>query len=153
MYILVSVICIGSLHQYDEAKSEFENELSIDPNHPLALAYLGDIAMKRTNPDEALVFLKKAVRINNEIRLAYVDLGAVLTQQKQYADAIAALRRAVELDPARPDAHYRLGRAYQAMGNAEESQKEFSKVRELHEKADEPLASKMPSAPAPLPQQ
>jgi len=58
----------------------------------------------------------------------------------------------VELDPAQPDAHYRLGRVYQAIGNAAESQKEFAKVRELHEKADEPLASKMSAAPPPLPQ-
>jgi tetratricopeptide (TPR) repeat protein len=139
-------------HQYDEAKREFENELSIDPNHPLALAYLGDIAMKRANPDEALALLQKSVRISDSIRIAYVDLGAVLTQQKQYGDAIAALRHAVELDPAQPDAHYRLGRAYQAIGNAEESQKEFAKVRDLHEKADDPLASKIPTAPPPVPQ-
>jgi len=58
----------------------------------------------------------------------------------------------VELDPAQPDAHYRLGRVYQAMGDAAQSQKEFAKVRELHRKADEPLASKMSSAPPPLPQ-
>ena len=37
-------------HQYDEAKSEFESELLIDPNHPQALAYLGDIEMKKTIP-------------------------------------------------------------------------------------------------------
>jgi Tfp pilus assembly protein PilF len=67
---------------------------------------------------------------------------------------VAALRRAVELDPAQPDAHYRLGRTYQAMGKAEESQKEFAKVRALHEKANnnDPLASKMPAPPPPLPQ-
>jgi tetratricopeptide (TPR) repeat protein len=63
--------------------------------------------------------------------------GSVLIQKKQYPEAIVALRRAVELDPAQPDAHYRLGRAYQAMGKAAESQKEFAKVRELHEKSDE----------------
>jgi tetratricopeptide (TPR) repeat protein len=139
-------------HQFDEAKREFESELSIDPNHPQALAYLGDIEMKRTNPDQALPLLRKAVLAKNDIRIAYVDLGAILAQQKQYAEATTALRRAVELDPAQPDAHYRLGRVYQAIGNAAESQKEFAKVRELHEKADEPLASKMSAAPPPLPQ-
>ena len=139
-------------HLYDDAKREFESELSIDPSHPLALAYLGDIEMKRTNPDPALALLRRAVGVKNDIRIAYVDLGAVLTQQKQYKDAVTALRHAVELDPSQPDAHYRLGRTYQAMGNSAESQKEFAKVRELHEKADESLASRMSATPPPLPQ-
>jgi tetratricopeptide (TPR) repeat protein len=92
------------------------------------------------------------VAMKNDLRIAYVDLGAVLTRQKQYDEALAALQRAVQLDPAEPDAHYRLGRVYQAMGKAAESQKEFAKVRELHEKKDESLASKIPTAPPPLPQ-
>ena len=138
--------------QYDEAKREFESELSIDPSQPQALTYLGDIEMKRSNLDEALALLSKAVQTKNDIRLAYVDLGAVLMQQKQYQEAVVTLRRAVELDPAQPDAHYRLGRTYQAMGDAMESQKEFAKVRALHEKANDPLASKMPASPPPLPE-
>jgi Tfp pilus assembly protein PilF len=89
--------------------------------------------------------------VKNDIRIAYLDLGAILTQQKQYKDAIIALRHAVELDPAQPDAHYRLGRVYQAMGDEVQSQKEFARVRELHQKA-ESLASKMAVAPPPLPQ-
>jgi Flp pilus assembly protein TadD len=79
-------------------------------------------------------------------------LGAVLAQRQQYADAVTALQRAVELDPTQPDAHYRLGRVYGSMGNAVAAQKEFARVRELHEKADEPLLSKMSAAPPPLPQ-
>lgn len=47
---------------------------------------------------------------------------------------MTALQRAVELDPAQPDAHFRLVRLYQAMGNTPPAQKEFAKVRELHEK-------------------
>lgn len=121
-----------------------------EQNHPQALAYLGDIEMKKTNLDEALTVLCKAVSEKNDIRLAYIDMGAVLIQQKQYPEAVAALRRAVELDPAQPDAHYRLGRAYQAMGKATESQKEFAKVRELHEKSDEPLSLKISASPPPL---
>ena len=72
--------------------------------------------------------------MKNDIRLAYVDRGAVLMQQKQYTEGVAASRRAVELDPPRPDAHYRLGRVYQAMGDSKESQKQFAKVHELHKK-------------------
>jgi tetratricopeptide (TPR) repeat protein len=138
-------------HQYDDAKREFESELSVDTSHAQALAYLGDIEMKRNHPEAALALLGKATKLQNDIRIAFLDMGTILAQEKRYDEAVAALQRAVELDPAQPDAHYRLARVYQEMGKTAESQKEFAKVRELHEKADEAVASKMSAAPPSLP--
>ena len=138
-------------HQFDDAKREFESELSVDSDNAQALAYLGDIEMKRDHPDAALALLDKVIRLKDDIRITCLDRGIILAQQKRYDEALAALRKAVKLDPTQPDAHYRLAHVYQDMGNVEESQKEFAKVRELHEKADEAVASKM-STPPPLPQ-
>jgi tetratricopeptide (TPR) repeat protein len=139
-------------HQYDDATREFKSELELDPGNAQALAYLGDIEMKAGNSEAALSFLRKSIRLKNDIRIAAIDLGVTLAQQKQYPDAITALQHAAALDPAEPDAHYRLARVYQEMGRTEESQKEFAKVRELKEKADqrdEDLVRKMsPSPPA-----
>jgi tetratricopeptide (TPR) repeat protein len=98
--------------------------------------------------DQALPLLEKAVKVRNDVRIAYVDLGAILMQQKHYPEALAALQHAVKLDPAQPDSHFRLGRLYRAMGNAAAAQQEFAKVRELHEKANDDVASKL-AAPQP----
>jgi tetratricopeptide (TPR) repeat protein len=132
---------------FDEAKLSFQNELALDPNHAQALAYLGDIAMKEDNFDQALPYLQKAVRQRNDLRIAYVDLGAVLMQQKRYPEAMTALQQAIRLDPSQPDAHFRLGRLYQVLSKPADADREFAKVRELHEKADD-VASQMskPSA-------
>jgi tetratricopeptide (TPR) repeat protein len=138
------------MRQYEDAKREFEAELMVDPDNPQALAYLGDIEIKRNDPDKALPLLKKTVQLKNDIRIAYSDLGAIFLERKQYQDAMVALQRAVELDPAQPDAHFRLGRLYQAMGDTAAAQKEFARVRELHEKEDENVAAKMSGAPPPL---
>jgi tetratricopeptide (TPR) repeat protein len=140
------------LKQYDEAATAFKGELAVDPENGQALAYLGDIEMKKNNPKGALPLLKRALQSRNDIRIAYVDLGAILTEQGQYPAAIAALKRAVELDPEQPDAHYRLGRAYQATANQAAAQKEFAKVRELHDKSEEDVARKMSAAPPALQQ-
>jgi len=131
------------MRQYDEAGTEFQSELANDPNHAQALAYLGDIEMKRNNPEKALPLLRKAVEQRNDLRIAYLDMGAILAQQNQHREAIAAFQQAEKLDPAQPDAHLRLGRLYQAMGEKVAAQKEFAKLRELHQKADEDIASKM----------
>jgi tetratricopeptide (TPR) repeat protein len=137
-------------HKYDDAKTAFEDELSVDPAHAQALAYLGDIAMKENDPEKALPLLNKAVQLKNDLRLAYLDAGAILTAQKRYQEALAALQHAEKLDPTEPDAHYRLGRLYREMGNAASSQSEFAKVRELHEKADEDVNRKISDSPPSL---
>jgi tetratricopeptide (TPR) repeat protein len=140
-------------HQYDDATREFKAELAFDPGHAQALAYLGDIEMKAGNPEAALSFLQKSVLLKSDLRIAAIDLGVILAQQKRYSDAGAALQHAIALDPAEPDAHYRLARVYLEMGKAAESQKEFAKVRELKEKADqkdEDLVRKMSSSPPAL---
>jgi tetratricopeptide (TPR) repeat protein len=136
------------LSNFEEARKSFENELAIDPNHPQALAYVADIALRNNEPDKALPLLEKAIKQKSDVRIAYVDLGAILTQKKRYAEAAKALQRAIALDPSQPDAHFRLGKVHQAIGNMSAAEKEFAKVRELHEKQNEDVASKM-TAPKP----
>jgi tetratricopeptide (TPR) repeat protein len=87
---------------------------------------------------------------NQDLRIVYIDLGVLYLQQNRYREAQAALIRAVALNPDLPDAHYQLGRLYQAIGNTAEAEKELSKVRELHENAEESLAGKMPASRVPL---
>jgi tetratricopeptide (TPR) repeat protein len=138
------------LRQYDEALPAFETELSVDPANPQALAYLGDIEMRRNDPEKAVALLKKALEIKDDIRIAYADLGAIYMDERHYEDALAALRRAVKLDPAQPDTHFRLGRLHQAMGNTAAAQQEFARVRELHKKTEGDLLEKMSGSPPPL---
>jgi tetratricopeptide (TPR) repeat protein len=146
---------LGYLHwklsQFDEAKKYLNDELAIDANHAQALVYLADIAMKNNEPEKALPLLQRVVKQRSDIRIAYVDLGAILTQQKRHPEALAALKQAVKLDPSQPDAHFRLGKLYQTMGDMTAAGREFATVRELHEKQNEDVASKMarpvPSVP------
>jgi tetratricopeptide (TPR) repeat protein len=133
-------------HRFDEAKQEFQAELANDPQHAQAWAYLGDIEMKR-DPEAALPLLRKAIQFKPDLRIAYVDLGAVLAEQKQYPDAISAFKRAIALDPEEPDAHFRLGRAYRATGKIAESEKEFAEVKRIHQHTEEDLARKMSPKP------
>ena len=113
--------------------------------HAQALAYLGDIAWKNNQPDNALHFFERATQVSHDVRIVYVDLGALYMQQKKYKDAQVALLRAVTLDPALPDAHYQLGQLYQTLGNTADAESELRKVRELHEKEEASGAGKTPS--------
>jgi len=133
--------------RYDDAKREFEAELALDPAHPQAPAYLGDIAYKNNDLDQAASLLEKATQQGSEVRIAFLDLGAVRAQQKQYDAALKALQRAVELDPSQPDAHYRLARVYRALGNTAAAEREFAKTRTLHQKEADAVVLKKPAPP------
>jgi tetratricopeptide (TPR) repeat protein len=129
-------------HKYDDAKREFESELAIDPNHRQALTYLGDTELERNNSARAAELLDRATAGGKGLRLAYLDLGTIHMQQKQYEAAVSDLQHAIDLDPSQPDAHYRVARAYQELGKHADAEKEFAKSRALHQKADQGMVSK-----------
>ena len=92
--------------------------------------------MKREDPEKALTFLRKAIQLGSDNRLTYLDIAAILVDQKQYPEALTTLRRVEKQDPNQSDVHFRIGRLYQIMGDNDQAEKEFRKVRELKEKED-----------------
>ena len=132
---------------YDDAKREFEAELATSPDDAQALAYLGDVELQRNNTEKAEALLLKSTQQSDKVRIAYLDLGSIRMQQKKYDEAVKDLQRAIAIDPSQPDAHYRLGRAYKAVGKNVLAEAEFAKTRELHQKADDAAAFKLPPPP------
>ena len=135
---------------YEKAKAEFQTELANDGDNAQAWAYLGDTEMKLGNRERAASDLNRAIQLRSDIRLAYIDRGIMLSEENKHKDAIADFRKAIELDPGQPDAHYRLARAYQALGESAEAEKEFKRVQQLRQELDTRLTPKMSSAPPAL---
>ena len=63
--------------------------------------------------------------------VAWAGLGTSLVKVRRTAEAIAALQRAVALEPAMYEAHYMLGMAYQASGDTARAQEAFKKAEQL----------------------
>jgi predicted Zn-dependent protease len=87
--------------------------------------------------------LTRAIAIRDDLRIAQLDLGVLLTQQKKYPEALVALQRAEQLDPEQPEVHFRLGRLFQAMGDSASAQREYARVKQLHQKAQDAVVDKM----------
>lgn len=130
-------------HRFEEAETEFKLELDDNPNQAQALTYLGDIAIRHNDEAAALNYLHRAVAQPQAIRLAYLDLGIVDADHKRNEEAVINLQRAIDMEPAQVDAHYRLGRLYVVMGKPKEAQAEFAKTSDLQRKVRETLAQKM----------
>ena len=45
------------------------------------MAYLGDIQLKQNAPDRALPLLNQATQLQNDIRIAYLDIGDILASR------------------------------------------------------------------------
>jgi tetratricopeptide (TPR) repeat protein len=128
--------------RFEEASREFRAELADQPEHTQALTYLGDAEMHSGNSQSAREYLQRALKLDAKIRLVHLDLGIILIDHKDYAQAEFHLREAIRLDPSKPDAHYRLGKLWSAVGREKEAEAEFAKVKELaNAEQVEPLIS------------
>jgi len=115
----------------DEAKSEFEQELEIDPTNAGAEYVLGELARQHQQWDEAIAHFTRAAKLDPQFEEAFLGLGMSLIAEKHYADAISPLETAVRLEPQNPDAHYNLAMAYTRAGRKQDGEKEFAVHRRL----------------------
>jgi predicted Zn-dependent protease len=132
--------------KFDDAAKELQAELTNNPNHAQALAYLADCQIQLNNPEAALPLLKKAVSLDPKIELAHVDLGVLYADAGKNDDALRELKRAEQLDPTDQNVHWRLGRFYKSIGKKAEAEVEFQKTRSLQKASDKSIFDKLHSA-------
>ena len=83
--------------------------------------HAGMEAEKSGQLDTAVAEFQKAAALDPKLAAAFVDLGGVLIEKRDYAAAIPPLKRAVELAPNLEGAHQLLGYALLAQGFAAEA--------------------------------
>jgi tetratricopeptide (TPR) repeat protein len=118
----------------DQAKQEFEKELTIDPSNAGALYVLGELAKQKEQWDEAILRFSQATQLDPGFGDAFIGLGGSLVSVKRFSDAVQPLENAVKLQPENPAAHYLLAIAYDRTGRKEEGAKEFAIQRQLTQK-------------------
>jgi tetratricopeptide (TPR) repeat protein len=77
--------------------------------------------------------LKTAVSIDPAYADAYLQLGILYANRKQYPEAISNYEAAVKVAPTLPDLHYRLGQALARSGDATHAREEFATFERLRQ--------------------
>jgi tetratricopeptide (TPR) repeat protein len=90
---------------------------------------LGVIEYQRKQYDKAASLLKQAVQQNGEHALSHRYLGHALFRLQSYKEALANLRRAVDLDPEDKESVFAMAECYYELGNLDQSLKIFSHLR------------------------
>jgi tetratricopeptide (TPR) repeat protein len=92
----------------DEAQQAFTRAVEIKPRSPLALTYLGMLAMDRGDYESAKGYLERSRDIE-ESPCVLSLLGRTLDHLQDDLDAEEAYRRAIRLDPNYDEAYFNLG--------------------------------------------
>lgn len=118
----------------EQAKREFELELTIDPLNASAEFWLGELARRNGQWDAAIPHFEKAYQLDPGFAEAYLGLGATFVSAMRPQEAVAPLERYVKLVPADPAGHYQLSIAYGRTGRTADQQRELEIQQELNAK-------------------
>jgi tetratricopeptide (TPR) repeat protein len=80
---------------------------------------------------QASALLQKAAQLAPSFAAAYLQLGILQAEQKQYPEAISSYQRAIAADPRLPDAHYRLAQAFMRTGDQAKARPEMQLYDQL----------------------
>jgi tetratricopeptide (TPR) repeat protein len=117
-----------------EAATSYHEALRLRPGSTGALAELAELKLRGGEPAAAEPLLRKALLRQEDARL-HAALGEARHRQKALADAEAAYRRAIELDPQLLAAHVRLSDVLRDSGRIDEAQDAARRTLELDDES------------------
>jgi len=137
---------LGSAFQqaerFDEAASEFERSLAIEPDYPYAQVSLARIYAYQKKTDKALELFARGMPRAEPEAPAFYMYAIALRDAGKLPDAESKVRRAIELDPKYSPAHKLLAEILALQGKNAEAVAEQNRVEELGVDAEAPPASK-----------
>ncbi len=105
---------------------------TLQPENPEANYYYA-VAVWKLRPNQPATasvesvesMLNKAIRLDPKFAPAYLQLGILHSEQRDFQRAISNYKQAIEADPKMDEAHYRLAQAYRQSGEAEKAKAEL----------------------------
>jgi tetratricopeptide (TPR) repeat protein len=116
---------------WDKGEADFRKALSLSPDEPMVLNYLGYAMIERKlNLGEALDMVKKAVALKPNDGYIVDSLGWAYFQLGDYEQAAAQIERAVDLNPADPTIAEHLGDVYWRVGRTLEAKFQWQHAKD-----------------------
>src|SRR5262245_33571136 len=97
----------------------------LEPQNAATLHYLGVLAHKRGNNDEALGLIRQSLERSPHQPDWYSNLGIVLQSDGRFEAAMEAFQRAIRLSPGHANAHNNLGVLQKLYGRFEEAEASY----------------------------
>jgi TolB-like protein/Flp pilus assembly protein TadD len=118
--------------QHDDAIAEAEKAVILDPSDAERMVDLGNILAWAGRPEEAIAWIKKGMTFNPICPVGYFwMLGHAYFLNEQYAEAIAALSKALNRQPDFLPSHFLMAVCFLKVGQQEESLAEIEEIKRL----------------------
>ena len=131
-------VTLAALQRSADARSQFEKSIEIQPAQTESYFQIGRIDLEAGNLTAAEAQFTRVLRRDPHHAGALAGMGRLRFQQKDYAEAIDQLQKAIAADVSLREAHYYLGMTYARMGRKEDSEKEQEIATRLeHEEVEQ----------------
>ena len=128
------------LKKFDDAADDMLKSLSLNPNDPTVLNYLGYMwANNDENLEQAFMLIGKALIMRPDDGSITDSLGWALFKMGKFEKALVYLERAAEMLPEDSVVNAHLGDVYAELGREEEARKQWQRALDigLEDKADQ----------------
>jgi predicted Zn-dependent protease len=105
----------------EQARDGFLAALQTRPDDPIVLCWLGSVAVRMNQPDEAIDYLTRAIAQDPEYAVSYNNLGNAYLAKNDLAQAEAQYLKATEKDSQYFDAFYNLANLHVRAANYEKA--------------------------------
>ncbi|MGB7600454.1 MAG: tetratricopeptide repeat protein [Candidatus Sulfotelmatobacter sp.] len=144
-YLLMGEMQAAETTPSPEIEERLARFVRLQPRNALANYYYAISLQRRwSSPDKAedidqvKSLLQTATQLDRKLGLAYLQLGILYSEEKNFPRAISALRQAIEVDPQLEKAHYRLAQLYRLAGETKKAQSELQVYEQItREKSEE----------------
>ena len=129
-------------NKMEQAKSEFQKALQLNPENVVCLNHLGIISRNEGKFKQAYDYYEKALQLEPDDAAIHSNLAAVYVQKGDFGKALAAYQTAVDLQPDLAQAYFGLGIVYMESGQKDEAIRAFERFLEL-DAGQDPMASSL----------
>jgi tetratricopeptide (TPR) repeat protein len=119
------------LFQFDDALSNLETAIELDPGNANAFVDLGDLYLKLNRPEDAASEYAKAILLTGGAAAAYYGAAEVNRRLGRYPQAVIAADRALEINSRDTRSSYVRSVALLRDGHREDSEIELERFRKL----------------------
>jgi tetratricopeptide (TPR) repeat protein len=131
-----------TLYEQEQAVVWYKRAIEIDPDYLEARASYGGMLLGMSNVDEAIRQLNAVTARDRGNQMAYYLQAQAYRMKGLYPESIESARRAIQLNPANPEAHFWLAESLRMSGKPAESSREYEEYLRLSD-FDSKLAGKL----------